>query len=813
MDTATARPTVFISYNGADRTWAEWIAWALEEDGYKVVIQAWDFRPGSNFVVEMDRAAAGTDKTVLVLSDNYLRAEFTHPEWAAAFARDPRGLERRVVPVQIAPCSSTGLLAQVVPVDLFGLSESAARQRLLQAFAERGKPAQAPAFPVESPADRVTPAIVPFPGGPPLHNLPYPRLGDLFTGRQEELDALSGSGTAAITQSTALSGLGGIGKTRLAVEYAWRSGNRYTAAWFLRADSPESLRRNLAALAGPELMSLPEWEARVEESTIAAVKRWLRERPGWLMILDNVDTPEAARAVLEVLPSLYIGRVLITSRLTTWPATVRRQSLDTLSREEAVAFLLHRTEGGREPAEDDAARAADLAERVDGLPLALEQVAAFIIRHRMRFAEYLRAWEQERDNLLQWYDPLVMQYPASVAVTWKQTFDRLSPTPAALLRLTAFLAPDPIPFEMLDQGAEHVKRAAGLFSEEAGMAADGKSIREATADLADYSLITRQDGRMLVVHRMVQEALRSQIPEEQRRVWIEGALRVVNAAAVGHPGDVRTWPIWSWLRPHAIAIVATADQAGIGDLISRLMNELAQYLYAKALYVEAEPWMRRALSIDEETFGKKHPHVAIRLNNLAQLLQDTNRLKEAEPLMRRALHIDETSFGKEHPNVAIDLHNLARLLQSTNRLGEAEPLMQRALHIDETSFGKEHPNVTRGLNNLATLLQDMNRLGEAEPLMRRALHIDETSFGKEHPTVATRLNNLAMLLQDTNRLGEAEPLMRRAVDIWERSLGLEHPRTRLGRKNLTFLLAEMAATASGEGGDEDGLSETATAPG
>jgi hypothetical protein len=109
---------------------------------------------------------------------------------------------------------------------------------------------------------------------------------------------------------------------------------------------------------------------------------------------------------------------------------------------------------------------------------------------------------------MQWYDPLAMQYPASVAVTWKQTFDRLSPTPAALLRFTAFLAPDPIPFEMLEQGAERVKRVAGLYCEETGTRADEKTVQEATADLADYSLITRQDGGMLVVHRMVQEVLR-----------------------------------------------------------------------------------------------------------------------------------------------------------------------------------------------------------------------------------------------------------------------------------------------------------------
>jgi len=726
-------------------------------------------------------------------------------------------------------------------VDLVGLSEPAARQRLLQAFAERGKPSQAPAFPGAPPTGRVTPATVPFPGGPPLHNLPYPPLGDLFTGRQEELEALETGGTAAITQSAAISGLGGIGKTRFAVEYAWRSGHRYTAAWFIRADYPENLRRNLAALAGPELLNLPEWEAQVEDKTVAAVKRWLREHPGWLMILDNVDTHEAADAVLEVLPSLSNGRVLITSRLTTWPAGVQKQSLDKLSSEEAVDFLLHRTGNGREPAADDADQAADLTERVDGLPWALEQAAAYIIRHRMRLSDYLRAWEQERDKLLQWYDPRVMQYPASVAVTWKQTFDRLSPTPAALLRLTAFLAPDPIPFELLEQGAERVKRAAALLCQEAGKTTDGKTIREAMADLADYSLITRLDGRMLVVHRMVQEALRSQTPEEHRRVWIEGALRIVNTAAVEHPDDVRTWPVWDRLRPHVAEVVSRADESGIVVPTSRLLSDLGVLLWAKGLYFEAEPLVRRALDLDEDTFGSQHPHVAIRLsslalmlrytnrleeaeqlmrralatfeaslgpehpnvaialNNLSGLLQETNRLEEAELLMRRALAIDEASFGKEHPRVAIRLGVLAALLQTRNRLKEAESLMRRALVINEAALGPQHPNVATTLNNLAWLLKETKRLEEAEPLMQRALAIDEASFGNNHPEVATDLNNLALLLYDKKCPGEAEPMMRRAVETYEKSLGPDHARTLNARKNLRFLLAKIGAGGSWSG--------------
>ena len=137
----------FISYNGQDQAWPEWIAWTLEEAGYKVVIQAWDFRVGKNFVLEMHKAATETKQTIAVLSENYLNAEYTHPEWAAAFARDPQGNQRTLLPIRISPCRPTGLLATRIYADLVGLAQEDARTTLLNALQERGKPDTAPAFP------------------------------------------------------------------------------------------------------------------------------------------------------------------------------------------------------------------------------------------------------------------------------------------------------------------------------------------------------------------------------------------------------------------------------------------------------------------------------------------------------------------------------------------------------------------------------------------------------------------------------------------------------------------------------------------
>jgi TIR domain/Effector-associated domain 9 len=137
----------FISYNRADKQWAEWIAWILVEAGYSVVVQAWDFRPGGNFVLDMQRAAAESQKTIAVLSESYLKSSYTQPEWAAAFASDPQSLERKLVPVRVKECKPEGMLRSIVYIDLVDVSEAEAKQRLLEGLKPSGKPLQKPAFP------------------------------------------------------------------------------------------------------------------------------------------------------------------------------------------------------------------------------------------------------------------------------------------------------------------------------------------------------------------------------------------------------------------------------------------------------------------------------------------------------------------------------------------------------------------------------------------------------------------------------------------------------------------------------------------
>ncbi|GLT24638.1 hypothetical protein GCM10007933_41270 [Zoogloea oryzae] len=619
--------------------------------------------------------------------------------------------------------------------------------------------------------------------------LPYASLGALFMGRDADLDALAAHLGPAPTSAEhptacmALWGLGGIGKTRLALEYAWRRGGGHHARLLLGASSPATLHANLAALCAPGALDLPEHHLTEEPRRHAAAIAWLNHHPGWLLILDNADDESAAAAVEALRARLTGGHILITSRLPNWSTAIHAREVAVLAPDSAADFLLLRTANRRATQPDDEADAARLAHELGYLALALEQAGAYIAKLRLSFGEYLERWQRQRSKVLEWFDPRLMQYHASVAITWQTSFEQLTPSARRLLQRLAWLAPAPIPTTLLD----------------VPIPGENADLREALVELEALSLARFSDnGGSFTVHRLVQAVTQQDQATDPDHARLAEALQWVDDAFVGEPQDVRNWPILDPLADHAVAVADHGATNGLTGPCARLFNEVGVLLNAKAQYAEAESLKRRTLTINEIHFGPDHPEVATCLNNLATLLQATNRLAEAEPLMRRALAIDEASFGPDHPDVAIDLNNLAQLLQATNRLAEAEPLMRRALAIDEASFGPDHPTVATRLSNLASLLQATNRLAEAEPLIRRALAIDEASFGPDYPTVAIRLNNLAQLLKATSRLAEAEPLMRRALAIDEASFGPDHPDVAIDLNNLAQLLQATKRLAEAE---------------
>ncbi len=615
--------------------------------------------------------------------------------------------------------------------------------------------------------------------------LPYASLGSLFKGRQVLLNAIETrlgpiaehAGVAAPV--LALVGQGGVGKSRLAIEQAWRQLGRHCAVLFVQADSPAALERNLAGLCGARGLDLSEKDLTEQAAQALAVLNWLAAHPGWLLIFDNVDNEAAATAVESLLSQLSGGHVLITTRLRNWSGSVQVLDVDVLAPDDAAAFLLERTEGKRRAAQDDTATALLIGEDLGYLALALEQAGAYISQRRLSFAGYRSEWQQRRAQVLAWNEPRLTQYPASLAITWLTSFEQLGEAARTLLRRLAWLSPAPIPESLLEVPI-------------AGEAANPGGAFAALVELEGLSLLNRSgEAPQFVLHRLVQEVTRLRQELAQEPHELAAALAWIDAAFVGDPQDVRSWPVLEPLESHAKAAASFAAGAGVTGATARLLNQVATLLLTKAAYYEAEPMYRLALGIEENIYGQDHPNVAMCLNNLAALLQATNRLAEAEPLKRRALRIDESSYGQDHPIVAVRLNNLAQLLQDTNRLADAELLMRRALQIDEASYGQDHPIVAIRLSNLAALLQDTHQLSEAELMYRRALQIDEASYGQDHPSVARDLNNLAQLLRATNKLSKAEVVYRRCLQILIVSMqqqGYQHPNLQTVINNYIILL-------------------------
>ena len=468
--------------------------------------------------------------------------------------------------------------------------------------------------------------------------------------------------------------------------------------------------------------------------------------------------------------------------------------LPVLTPDEALEFLLKRTgcEGPLDPAEQDAART--LAAELGYLPLALEQAAAYMKVHEEPFADYLVAYRTLRLKLLDEMGPVAGEYFETVRTTWKRSFDAVaaaSPASIALLRLSAFFAPNAIPYELILEGASELGEP--LESALASPPGGDYALNRLLTLLTHHSLVRRDpEARTYSVHRLVQAVLLDELTAATRKDLAERAVKVLNRTFP----DVyyANWPRCERLVSHALAARGWIEsQDLLVPAAAQLLNQAGYYLYVRARYAEAEPLYRQALAIREAALGPDHPDTAQSLNNLAVLLRIQGHLYgEAEELPRRALAIREAALGPDHPETAISLINLALLFQAQGRYREAEPLSRRALAIREKTLGSDNPDTAQGLNDLALLLQAQGRLGEAEPLYRRALAIweKERTVGPDHPDTARSLDSLAYLHRAQGRLGEAEPLYRRALAIREKALGPDHPDTLTMRHHIAHWTGE-----------------------
>jgi tetratricopeptide (TPR) repeat protein len=592
-------------------------------------------------------------------------------------------------------------------------------------------------------------------------------VGALFKGRDEFLEQLRskvenkvGSALVIATKQT-IHGLGGIGKTRLAIEYANRYSEHYNALLFVVADSPENLRANIANLCGALRIDEPDPTKQCD-----AALKWLQEHPGWFLIVDNVDTKEAAKAVEEsILSKLKEGHILVTSRLSGWRnRDLEPLELDVISEDAAIEMLLEGTHGLRRANENDRQFAEKLSKKFGYLPLALQQAVGFISTRRCSIADYLARWENADKKVIEWHDELELKYPRSVATTWELSFNEISNNGKAALSVISWLAPDPIPRTLLEKVPQ---------------SSEAIDIEEAIAELGRYSFlhVVDADCQFVQVHSLVSDITRYRMSYSDQKASLQKSIAAASSLIQNSsPQDPRTWPgLYRPCREHFARLIEHAGATEATTQVAGLMNHLGLYLAKIANFSQAESLYRRAIKIYEDSLGPDHIEVADCLNNLAILLADIQQYGDAEPLQQRAFEIRQKIFGPNHPNVGLSLNNVAALWDQKNRSDVAEPLYRRAIEIYKSSGVKNDRTIATITNNLAVLLGGTNRPEEAESMYRQALRMREELYGSNHPEVASSIHDLAFLLESTARHEEVESMYRSALKIREEAYGLSHP--------------------------------------
>ncbi|ESA36542.1 tpr repeat-containing protein [Leptolyngbya sp. Heron Island J] len=619
-------------------------------------------------------------------------------------------------------------------------------------------------------------------------NVPYPR-NRYFTGREEILEQLHEQliqqQAVAITQVEAISGLGGIGKTQTAVEYAFRhyhDKKTYEYVFWVNAETETNISINFAALA--DQLALPVGKGTLDEK-ILVMQAWLANHDGWLLIFDNADTP----SLLEPwIPNNPAGKILITSRASVFLEIGISSSfaLEPMSAEEGTKMLFRRTE--YKETESERSAAAELNDELGGLPLALEQASAYMRKQRMSIQEYLNFYRKRGFSGALKKKAKPKNYPESVFRTWLLNFEAVkkeSVGSSELLHFSSFLAPDDIPYRILTHGASHLSgKLANAFKDKDE---EDKlfTLKELLEPLSQYSLITWEyDRPCYSVHRLVQAVVRDTL-KSAAATWIE---RVTNAMVMAYPGNgFKYWSMCEKLLPHYFRAIEQAQQLSIeSDILGALFNYVGSYLSDQGRYNEAESFHQQSLTLARKFLGDENLNVAHSLDGLATIYQIQGRYDDAELYHLKALILYRKILGKEHLDVAVCLNNLALTYDGQGRYEEAEEFYQKVLELKRKILGNEHPDIAKNLNNLAVLHEHQGHYSEAEHLHQQSLAMRKQLFGDEHPDVAISIGHLAKISVHKDRYDEAELLYQQALAMLKRIFGDEHPEIAAGLRNLAL---------------------------
>jgi hypothetical protein len=767
---------IFISYADRDRAWAEWARWHLEAAGHSTELDSVDWAPGTNVVEATNRALQRAQPLLALLSAAYLdTARFATDEWVARFAQRRGDPDAKLIPVRIESVDlSDGIWAPIVVPDVFDLPPDQAATLLINTVRRvvgSDEAIEPPRTPPEYPGHTTTgpPVNGPRPPGslPAVWNLARRNPG--FTGRDAVInrlhDALQGGSRLAVQ---AVHGWGGVGKTQLVLEYAYRFAGEYDLVWWIPAEQPDLIGDHLAALA--DRLRLVAAGSGIREA-VGALRDHLRTVERWLLVFDNAEDRDQLASWLVDGP----GHILITSRNPNWTAVANSIDIDVFTRSESMEMLSTHLPNLSNADTDR------LAAALGDLPLAIGQAVDLLAETGIPVESYLHELAEHAASLMGEGRPPA-GYPASLAATTTLAADRLNaadPAAGQLLYICSRLGPEPIPADLFTG-------QPGLLPEPLSSAARRPVVFARTMGWLGRYGLARLTGNGPVLHRLVQAVLRDADPDpETHHDTAEHLLAAATPDDGTHP---QWWPRWSVLLPHILAV----DPAVTGNRELRAAaNSAVWHLMARGDSRAALPlaghlhqsWTLRHGPDDDSSRAMAH--------TLAAIFRVLGNYQRARDLDEDNLVRNRRLYGDDHPDTLRSAINLAIDLRELGEFGKARDLDEDSLARARRVLGDDHPITFLSANSLAGDLRELGEHGRAREVDEDALARSRRVLGDEHPDTLRAASNLAIDLQLLGDFERAQALSQDTLARKRRVLGDDHPNTLLSASNLAIDLREL----------------------
>ncbi|MFE4953020.1 FxSxx-COOH system tetratricopeptide repeat protein [Streptomyces sp. NPDC056653] len=770
---ATGTSTVTISFAGFNRAWAAWIGDRLERRGVRVVFQRWDPPVETPLEDSLRDLMLAPGRILVILSDWYFQlGPRSQGEWNKALREVVAPDADRFVAVSITTATMPGATSVFAAADLTNVGAEEAERRMLARL-------DLTAGPVPRPADAKSAPR--FPADTPEVWGGVPRRNTRFTGREgllnEAYHALqeAGPGAGVVT----LHGMSGVGKTQLAAEYVYRFGAEYDVVWWVPADRRAIYRQNLAELA-PELGLSTGAEYGERLRAVRDALRRGEPHSHWLLVLDGADEPEQIWDLVPTGP----GHVLITSRNPEWGEhNSNLLEVPVYRRDESVAFIRRRAPRLTH------AEADQLAEALEDLPLLLDQTAGWLNDSDMSIEEYI---ELLQGGIDQDVVKVSRDFPVAFQTAWSILLNKLKetvPESIDLLRLCSFFAPGSIPVRLLKEmpPGELPEQLAGLMN-------DPLLWNRAISQLRQYSVVRLEShesvdeeasstGESLYLHRMVHQIVGKDMPERDRKEFIDVVRRALAGADPGRPIDATQWPAYAEITPHLkwAGVLESTDPA-----VHTLVLNCLRYMYFSGEYRAGIKLGERAMTAWRDLLGGTHPRLWDLSYNLANLMRAVGDYAGTEAMERAVVdHLRAERGGQdlEHLRAA---SGLAADLRGLGRYEEALEMSGWILSTYRELLGDTDSRTVNAQNNLAISLRLLGRYEESRELNRRTLEARRQLLRARHSWTLISEINYATDLRLLGRYSEAESLQAQSARVHRIVLGEDNPQTLLAEHNLAL---------------------------